>query len=153
MPELLFHDFKMEVEAAGLIARDCGCGHWQIKGGKYTVNYYPDTKRGPRKHVNGTRGATQAPSIQNVIHAAFNGTAGTKPGTRTTNVKYIHRVKRKLLKKDPHCRYCGCKLTFTTATIDHLFPLSQGGHNGMDNLVLACQPCNHKKGAKLPKGK
>lgn len=34
--------------------------------------------------------------------------------------------------------------------IDHLVPLSRGGHNSPSNIVLACQHCNRSRGAKLP---
>ncbi|MBZ5623051.1 MAG: HNH endonuclease [Acidobacteriia bacterium] len=35
-------------------------------------------------------------------------------------------------------------------TIDHYIPLSKGGTNFPDNIVLACWPCNNRKRAKLP---
>ena len=33
------------------------------------------------------------------------------------------------------------------ATIDHVLPLSQGGADDPSNMVVACRPCNLKKGA------
>ena len=35
-------------------------------------------------------------------------------------------------------------------TIDHFYPLSKGGSWHIDNLRLACQPCNNKKGDAEP---
>jgi hypothetical protein len=32
------------------------------------------------------------------------------------------------------------------ATVDHVIPLSWGGTNHPSNLVVACSPCNMKKG-------
>jgi 5-methylcytosine-specific restriction endonuclease McrA len=32
--------------------------------------------------------------------------------------------------------------------IDHIIPVSRGGKNNLENLVLSCQSCNSKKGAK-----
>ncbi|QDP58788.1 MAG: putative HNH endonuclease [Prokaryotic dsDNA virus sp.] len=32
--------------------------------------------------------------------------------------------------------------------IDHLQPVSAGGGNDLDNLVLSCIPCNRRKGSK-----
>lgn len=53
------------------------------------------------------------------------------------------------------CYYCGCELTVksklpNSATVDHVIPLSRGGSNAPDNLVIACQDCNFRKHNKLP---
>lgn len=45
------------------------------------------------------------------------------------------------------CRYCGTKEG--PFDVDHVIPVSRGGGNDPLNLVLACQPCNRSKGAKL----
>jgi 5-methylcytosine-specific restriction endonuclease McrA len=34
--------------------------------------------------------------------------------------------------------------------VDHVVPLSKGGSDGPDNLVIACPTCNLRKGAKMP---
>jgi len=57
--------------------------------------------------------------------------------------------RRRLFKADPRCSYCGCDLNWHTATLDHVVPTSKGGTDSMDNLVLACQPCNVQKADKL----
>lgn len=44
------------------------------------------------------------------------------------------------------CVYCGN--TDGPFHIDHVHPLSQGGSSALDNLALACVPCNLSKGAK-----
>lgn len=36
------------------------------------------------------------------------------------------------------------------ATVDHVVPLSKGGGNGRDNLVLSCRHCNSLKGDMMP---
>lgn len=44
------------------------------------------------------------------------------------------------------CAYCGdsdCDLH-----IDHIYPWSRGGTHALENLTLACPPCNMSKGAK-----
>lgn len=45
------------------------------------------------------------------------------------------------------CAYCGKKTNVATATIDHVQPLSLGGTNRPDNLVVACRACNNRKGS------
>lgn len=46
------------------------------------------------------------------------------------------------------CYYCHKKLT--KYHVDHVMPLSRGGSNGPDNLVIACQRCNNRKAFRLP---
>lgn len=43
------------------------------------------------------------------------------------------------------CRYCG----EPGDQIDHVVPIAMGGSNRISNLVLACQPCNSRKGASV----
>ena len=46
------------------------------------------------------------------------------------------------------CYYCGSLLT-ESYTVDHLRPLSRGGTNDPDNVVVACKSCNDSKGVLL----
>lgn len=41
------------------------------------------------------------------------------------------------------CVYCGKRLK--KLTIDHITPLAKGGAHTLQNLVVACRPCNSKK--------
>lgn len=47
------------------------------------------------------------------------------------------------------CYYCKTDLA-NGYEIDHIIPISRGGSNGIDNIVLACPGCNACKYAKLP---
>lgn len=47
------------------------------------------------------------------------------------------------------CWWCGCKLN-GTYHVDHRIPLSRGGSNAPENLVISCPACNCSKGTKLP---
>ncbi|PKN25605.1 MAG: HNH endonuclease, partial [Deltaproteobacteria bacterium HGW-Deltaproteobacteria-22] len=47
------------------------------------------------------------------------------------------------------CQYCGRKPPREELTIDHVLPKSRGGRSEWENVVLACQRCNAKKGNKL----
>ncbi len=49
------------------------------------------------------------------------------------------------------CEYCGANLLlssdvyFLGAHLDHIAPRGGGGGDGLDNLALACAPCNYLK--------
>lgn len=63
------------------------------------------------------------------------------------NQQTKRRRVRQLIRRDgEECCYCGVSLTPGTRTIDHVIPRSLGGSNKIDNLVLACSPCNEEKG-------
>ncbi|MFA6076351.1 MAG: HNH endonuclease [Negativicutes bacterium] len=48
------------------------------------------------------------------------------------------------------CYYCKCDISGGKHTVDHYIPLSKGGANSPDNLVMACSKCNSSKRAKMP---
>jgi 5-methylcytosine-specific restriction endonuclease McrA len=56
--------------------------------------------------------------------------------------------RRRMLRRHPFCRYCGCHVNDENSTLDHVIPRSKGGHNGMSNVVLCCLNCNARKGDK-----
>ncbi|MEY8688397.1 MAG: HNH endonuclease [Leptothrix sp. (in: b-proteobacteria)] len=45
------------------------------------------------------------------------------------------------------CHYCHKLLQRHEATLDHVTPWSEGGSNDSSNLVLACNPCNQRRGS------
>ena len=57
-------------------------------------------------------------------------------------------IENMLIKQSGRCFYCGVPLY--TFQVDHVVPVSRGGANSPDNLVLACEHCNKSKGARLP---
>ena len=46
------------------------------------------------------------------------------------------------------CRYCG--RTDARLSIDHVVPRSKGGSDELENLVVACTPCNSRKSCRTP---
>lgn len=48
------------------------------------------------------------------------------------------------------CAYCRRSLQHQRWHIEHVVPLSRGGSDGPENLVLACERCNLNKAAKTP---
>jgi 5-methylcytosine-specific restriction endonuclease McrA len=56
-----------------------------------------------------------------------------------------HRPSKTMIyKRDSNsCQYCG---STRNLTIDHVIPKCRGGEDTWENLVVACGPCNTKKG-------
>jgi 5-methylcytosine-specific restriction endonuclease McrA len=48
------------------------------------------------------------------------------------------------------CQYCGRRVARPEATYDHVVPRAQGGHTRWENIVIACLPCNQRKGGRTP---
>jgi 5-methylcytosine-specific restriction endonuclease McrA len=48
------------------------------------------------------------------------------------------------------CQYCAGKVARHEATYDHVVPRAQGGKTTWENIVIACVPCNQKKGGRTP---
>ncbi len=46
-----------------------------------------------------------------------------------------------------HCYYCSVSIE-EAYHIEHMTPISRGGSNWIDNICLACVPCNRTKGVK-----
>lgn len=61
----------------------------------------------------------------------------------------IKDVEAQFARQKGKCYYCGSKVG-DTYHVDHIVPLSRGGSNGPENIVIACPPCNLSKGNKLP---
>lgn len=58
------------------------------------------------------------------------------------------RVSALIERDGPECSYCDCLPV--AYEVDHFVPRAKGGPDTMDNLVLACGPCNRSKRDKLP---
>ena len=69
------------------------------------------------------------------------------------NINKHAQLSRKnvFLRDHGECQYCFIKLTLSNSTIDHVVPKSRGGCHEWENVVLACEKCNQKKGSRLLK--
>ena len=57
-------------------------------------------------------------------------------------------ARREILRRDNYtCQYCG---NTKNLTIDHVIPRAKGGLNTWENVVIACEPCNNRKGNRTP---
>lgn len=61
----------------------------------------------------------------------------------------IADLRKQYQKQDGLCFYCHAQL-IDHGSIDHYIPLSKGGTNYPENIVLACWPCNNSKRALDP---
>lgn len=48
------------------------------------------------------------------------------------------------------CQYCSARVARHLATYDHVTPRRRGGLTTWDNVVIACVPCNQRKGGHTP---
>lgn len=55
-----------------------------------------------------------------------------------------------LARDDFTCQYCRKELGKADATVDHVVPRTKGGKTIWQNVVLACPPCNRRKGGRTP---
>jgi 5-methylcytosine-specific restriction endonuclease McrA len=72
--------------------------------------------------------------------------------TRKLNAEGTHTaedIQRQYKAQKGKCHYCKCKVG-DKFHVDHVIPLSRGGSNWPENLVISCPPCNQSKGDKLP---
>ena len=65
-----------------------------------------------------------------------------------TKQKRDRRV-RLLRKNGPRCYWCHATFLPSQLTLDHLKPRSRGGSNKLENLRLACFPCNNRRSDSL----
>lgn len=62
----------------------------------------------------------------------------------------VRLTRREVFTRDRHrCQYCGRHTP--NLTIDHVKPRTHGGRHEWENIVTACQQCNHRKGGRTPR--
>lgn len=134
---------------------DHGNGHWQVRS-RLIVNYYPFSKRGATIFVNGQSNAVIHGSMEDAIKAALLPPGVVRIEERLSTGR-SRTERRRLWAKDQYCYWCRVRLALTPsasglplATLDHFIPLGRGGTNRRENLVLACNPCNHRRGSDMP---
>lgn len=61
-----------------------------------------------------------------------------------TDNKLWKRISKEVFDRDNYtCKYCG--QVGGLLEVDHIFPLSKGGTNEIDNLTTSCRRCNRQK--------
>jgi 5-methylcytosine-specific restriction endonuclease McrA len=64
------------------------------------------------------------------------------------SLEVVLNRKNLLLRDNSCCQYCGSK---SNLTVDHIIPKLKGGSDTWENLIVACSPCNAKKGSRTLK--
>lgn len=123
-------------------------GHYQLRGGPMLVNWYPLSKK-KTAYVKATQKGVQQATPEMVVKMAFSA-PDKSPEKVTRNSGKAQRAKRRMLKYKPFCHWCGIELTQETATLEHIVPLKRGGLDHHNNMTLACEPCNRKRGHDMP---
>lgn len=62
--------------------------------------------------------------------------------TEKAKRKLLRRKESLFLKQRGGCFYCGNRFDFHILTFDHVLRKRHGGGTMLNNLVLACYPCN-----------
>ena len=138
-------------EQRGLKLVDRGQGHIQITGGPLLVNYYPLSRK-RSAYVAGTTGRRTGVTPDQAVAMCFNPPT-TRGAVRLDPRKGKYRpIRKKMMKgeKEVKCHWCPTMITLDTSTLDHVIPLYRGGLDNANNRVLACAPCNSKRGHAMP---
>jgi len=70
----------------------------------------------------------------------------TKRISKIKIIKCVERVKRiKIVEQNNTCEKCNKRFTKGLLEIDHIFPISLGGSNDVDNLQILCKGCHSIK--------
>jgi len=60
--------------------------------------------------------------------------------------------RRNIFARDGHCcQYCGRRFHAEKLSLDHVTPRCRGGRTTWENIVVACLPCNVRKGGRTPR--
>lgn len=124
-----------------------GGTHYQLTG-KMVVNYYPGSRK-QTAYLNGATHGKSGVTAEQAVRMAME-VPEIVPKCKRLRRKNDRAWKKSVLAKFPFCHWCGKLLDVSTATVDHVIPLSRGGANFSSNKVLSCFNCNHERGNHMP---
>lgn len=144
-----FIEFQGLANARGLTAKDCGNGHWQVRGA-LLVNYYPNTIRGKRIYIAGTRFGRSVCTLEEVF-AACNSPPPLTNDQKKRSQNFQRKSKKRAYRKSRFCHWCGAgPLLFENCRADHKVPRSRGGLDNDNNIVIACIECDINRKNEMP---
>lgn len=145
---------RVRAELAALAAEyrieivEVSSGHFHVKG-RLLVNYYPFSKR-KSAYVAGTTTSKSNCNAADAVQMAMTPPGPVPKMMQDKRRGSYRKVRERLLRKSDKCHWCEIKLTLDTSTLDHVIPLGLGGLDHPTNWVLACAPCNAKRGCSMP---
>ena len=114
------------------------------------VNFYPNARK-PSAYVAGAGGGRRVVDANEACKMAVS-PMPVLPFERRTKRRSsgYTKFKKRMLRSQQKCHWCSVPITMETATVDHKIPLAAGGLDNANNRVLACEPCNHRRGHRMP---
>jgi 5-methylcytosine-specific restriction endonuclease McrA len=69
----------------------------------------------------------------------------------TPQIKVVKFSRENIYTRDKGaCQYCGTKVKLSEFEYEHVQPRVKGGKTNWENIVVACTPCNQRKGGRTP---
>jgi 5-methylcytosine-specific restriction endonuclease McrA len=69
----------------------------------------------------------------------------------TPEIKVVKFSRENIYTRDKGmCQYCGTKVRQDEFEYEHVVPRVRGGKTTWENIVVACTPCNQRKGGRTP---
>ena len=112
---------------------------WQVAIVKVLVDRVAEVVEAyPDKYIHAPNFTVELPSVIRLL----------KPIRRKRAVKFSRQ--NVWVRDKGRCQYCGAKVPRYEFTYEHVIPRSQGGVTTWENVVVACVPCNQRKGGRTP---
>ena len=117
---------------------------WREDNSEYQEQYYQDNKEWHAKQM---KKYHKTPAGRAVVKAS---STNRRALTKDLTKEIVQRVYEDNIKKygTLTCILCGKPVEFTDSSLEHLMPLSRGGSNNYENLGIAHNSCNKRKGTK-----
>lgn len=124
--------------------------HVQLVG-KLLVNYYPTSAK-RTAYVAGTIGGKHNVSLLQAVKMALTPPPPVPKFQRAERRYNSRKLRKRMLKGRTECKchWCPTMIDLDTSTVDHVIPLRNGGLDHGNNRVLACKPCNERRGHDMP---
>lgn len=144
----------VEIVHAGAGTRDASV-QYRVHGRHLTVDWWPYSKRRSAYVLNtkhGVHNATPEDVIRMAREAPPAGAHSKRSQGKARSWKKS-RYRKHAQSGRGHklrCHWCPRYLAIDEATVDHRIPLHRGGLDNRNNFVIACEPCNQRRGHDMP---